>query len=147
LPPRAEPGDHDALVLVTTRPRSDTGVAVRMRMGIVVIVRAPGKVVRRLAAGRLRSIRQGRIQLLEVVVASYGNVTETLRRGSATLTLLRGGRRLARLAAGERNLRPSSRGILQFRYVGGERGVMSARIEIKGEPGRDVVRRTYRIRL
>ena len=54
LPRRIEPGDYDALVLLTTRPRRGAGVAVRMRIGIVVVVRAPGRIVRRLALGRLR---------------------------------------------------------------------------------------------
>ena len=37
VPRRAEPGDHDALVLLTTRPRDAGGVAVRMRVGVVVV--------------------------------------------------------------------------------------------------------------
>ena len=49
LPMTVEPGDHDALVLLTTRPRRGPAVAVRMRIGVVVVVRAPGRVVRRLA--------------------------------------------------------------------------------------------------
>src|SRR5581483_4359423 len=54
IPRRAEPGDHDALVLLTTRPRAGARVAVRMRLGVLVVVRAPGRIVRRLELGRLR---------------------------------------------------------------------------------------------
>src|SRR5581483_7218892 len=57
LPPRAEPGDHDALLLLTTRPRRRGGVAVRMRVGIVVVVRAPGRIVHRLELRALRLVR------------------------------------------------------------------------------------------
>jgi hypothetical protein len=59
VPAGAEPGDHDALVLLTTRRGAKGGVAVRMRMGIVVVVRAPGIVVRRVELGRVRVARSG----------------------------------------------------------------------------------------
>ena len=48
VPPRAEPGDHDALVLLSGRPLGQARVSVRLRLGVVVVVRAPGAVVRRL---------------------------------------------------------------------------------------------------
>ena len=54
LPARIEPGDHDALVLLTTHPRRKAGVAVRLRVGVVVVVRAPGRVVRRLVLRELQ---------------------------------------------------------------------------------------------
>src|SRR5262249_21273741 len=49
VPPGTEPGDHAELVLLTTRPLGGTGLAVRMRLGVVVVVRAPGRIVRRLS--------------------------------------------------------------------------------------------------
>ena len=48
LPRKAEPGDHDALALLATRPVSSGRVGVRLRLGVVVVVRAPGQIVRRL---------------------------------------------------------------------------------------------------
>jgi hypothetical protein len=43
VPRRVEPGDHDALVLLTTRPSARRpGLAVRMRLGVVVVVPRAG---------------------------------------------------------------------------------------------------------
>jgi hypothetical protein len=147
VPSRAEPGDHDALVLLTTHPRPGSRIAVRMRLGIVVVVRAPGRVVRRLALRGLRVVRHGRARLLELVVANRGNVTESLERTRPIVTLTRGGRRLATLVAARRAFRPGTSGILQFRYHGVRRGWVTARAVIPAEPGRGAVRRTFRIRL
>jgi hypothetical protein len=147
LPLHAEPGDHDALVLLTTRPRVEAGVAVRMRMGIVVVVRAPGTVVRRLELGRLRVARRDGGRLLELVVANRGNVTESVEAARATVSLTRGGRRVAVITAGSRDVRPRTSGIVQFRYRGSQRGWVTAEVAIPAEPGRSAVRRAYRIRL
>ena len=59
VPARAEPGDHDALVLFTTRRRVTDGLAVRVRMGVVVVVRAPGAVVHRIELRALRVAPSG----------------------------------------------------------------------------------------
>jgi len=145
LPRRVEPGDHDALVLLTTRPRG-SGVAVRMRLGIVVVVRAPGRVVRRLGLGSLRVGKAPRGRMLELRVVNQGNVTETLGRGSVRVSLRRG-TRAATLSPVPRELRPRTSGIVQFLYRGRLRGSMTAHVEIAAEPGRAVVWRTFRIRL
>ena len=147
VPSRAEPGDHDALVLLTSRPRANAGVAVRMRLGIVVVVRAPGVVKRRLVLRRLRVARRGRTRSLELLVVNGGNVTESLARRGALISLSRHGRPFATLAAGNRNLRPRTSGILEFRYRGRRRGWVTARVVVPAEPGRSIVRRTYRLRL
>ncbi len=147
LPPRAEPGDHDALLLFTTRRQARDGVAVRMRMGIVVVVRAPGSVVRRLELGGLRVFRSGRVRVLELGVANRGNVTESFARAHVTVSLHRGGRRIARLTADPRELRPRTRGVLQFHYRGAERGWVTAHVDVSPETSGRVLRRTFRIRL
>src|SRR5205823_3556159 len=97
LPSRPQPGDHDALVLLTSRPAHGVRVAVRMRLGIVVVVHVPGAIVRRLELRRLRVRRAGRARVLELFIANRGNVTETLRRDRVTVSLRRHGRTLARL--------------------------------------------------
>ena len=79
VPARAEPGDHDALVLFTTRRRATDGLAVRVRMGVVVVVRAPGAVVRHLELRGLRVARSGRIRMLELGVANVGTSPSRLR--------------------------------------------------------------------
>ncbi len=146
LPRRAQPGDHDALVLLTTRRRRVGGVAVRMRVGVVVVVRAPGRIVRRLQLRALRVRRAKRGRMLELLVVNRGNVTETLPRSLVKLTLRRRGRAAVRLRPETRTLRPRTRGIVEFRYRGRLRGWVTAQARISAGPG-VVARRTYRIRL
>jgi len=146
LPRRAEPGDHDALVLLTTRPRRGGAVAMRMRLGIVVVVRAPGRVVRRLVLGRMRARRGRRVRVLELVVVNRGNVTETLERGRIRVVLRRG-RLRTRLRSEPRELRPRTSGVVQLRYGGRLRGRVTAVVRTTLRPGRRAVTRTYRLRL
>ena len=146
VPARAEPGDHDALVLFTTRRRLADGLAVRVRMGVVVVVRAPGEIVRRLDARGLRVLWRRRDRVLELALRNRGNVTESLARGRVAVALERGGRRLARLTAEPRDLRPGTRGVVDFRYRGSLVGPVVARVDVASQSGQ-VVRRTFRIRL
>jgi hypothetical protein len=146
LPARVEPGDHDALVLLTTRPQRGAGVAVRMRIGVVVVVRAPGRVVRRLALGRLRVRREHGARTLELAIVNRGNVTETLGRGRLRVSLRRGATHVTLRAAG-RDLRPRTRGVVELPYRGPLRGWITARVELPGESGRRAVRRTFRVAL
>ena len=145
VPRRAESGDHDALLLLTTRPRRSPGVAVRMRLGVVVVVRAPGRVVRRVAVRGLavRHVRGRRV--LELRIANRGNVTETLGRGRVRITFGRRATRV-RLRAAARELRPRTMGLVQLSYRGRIRGWVTARAEIAAD-GLPVVRRTFRVRL
>ncbi len=146
LPRHVEPGDHDALVLLTSRPRRDGGVAVRMRIGVVVVVRAPGRVVRRLAVRDLRVRRAGRARVLELRLANRGNVTESLPRGQVRLALRRGALDVG-LRAGGRTIRPRTDGVVQIPFPRFFRGWFTAKVRIVSEPGRPATRRTFRIRL
>jgi hypothetical protein len=147
VPTRAEPGDHDALVLFTTRRRASDGLAVRVRMGVVVVVRAPGNVVHRVQLHALRVTPNGRARVLELVVANRGNVTESIGRARGTVSLFRGGRRLARLVAAPRDFRPGTKGVLQFRYRGRVHGLVTAQVELAPESGGRILRRAFRLRL
>jgi hypothetical protein len=130
FPPRqAEPGDHQALVLLTTRPQPRRGLAVRMRLGIVIVVRVPGRIVRRLVPLALRVRRLPRARLLELTVANRGNITELLDRGCVLITLRRRNRVLARLRLVQRRLLPGTRGIAELRYRGRARGRVLALVE------------------
>ena len=128
-PRRAEPGDHSALVLLTTRPRPRRALAVRMRLGVVVVVRIPGRIVRRLVPLSLHVRRAGRLRVFELFVANRGNVTEVLDRGCATVTLRRRGRLLARLRPAPRQLLPRTSGLVEVRYAGRVRGRLVARVD------------------
>lgn len=147
LPRRAEPGDHDALVLLSARPLARARVSVRLRVGVVVVVRAPGAVVRRVELGRLRVTRRGGKPALELVVVNSGNVTERLLRVRANLSRLRSKRRIATVRADARELRAQTRGLLEFRLPSSANGVVTARVVIPAEPGRRAIRRTYRLRI
>jgi hypothetical protein len=146
LPAAAEPGDHDALVLLTTRPRRALGVAVRMRVGVVVVVRAPGRIVRRIGLRSVRVRRRGRrVSALELWLVNRGNVTEALDRSRIDVRLRRG-RRTARLLPVPRELRPRTSGLMLLPYRGRLRGWVTARVTISLGP-RAAVRRTFRLRL
>jgi hypothetical protein len=148
LPRHAEPGDHDALVLLTTRPRPGLGLAVRMRIGVVVVVRAPGAIVRRLELRRLRVRRAGAVRVLELLVANRGNVTEVLSRSCVIVSLRRGRRALTALRPTPRELRPRTSGIVEVRYRGRVRGRVIARVALSGRPPCAAAQhREFRIRL
>jgi hypothetical protein len=130
-PRRAEPGDHPALVLLTTRPLGARRVRVRLRLGVIVVVRVRGRIVRRLDARRLTVARQGRRRLLDLLVVNLGNVTEHLGGDGLRLLLLRGGRPLATLRPRRFELLPRSRGIAEFAYGGPVRGKVLARVVLR----------------
>lgn len=128
VPPQVEPGDHAELVLLTTRPPSSRGLPVRVRLGVVVVVRAPGRIVHRVDVVRVRSLRAGRSRRLEILLANRGNVTETAGGACMTATLHRGVRLLARLRAPRRDLLPRTNGLVDVRYAGTARGPVTVRV-------------------
>ena len=93
-----------------------------MRVGVVVFVRVPGRIVHRL---ELRALR-ARGSVLEAAIANRGNVVEHVR---VRVSLSRGGRVLARLGPVVRTLLPHSRAIERFRYRGRVHGWVTARVE------------------
>jgi len=146
LPARAEPGDHDALVLMTTRPVRAKGLSVRMRIGVVVVVRAPGAIMRRLEPRSLRLRRSSRSgSVLELLLVNRGNVTELVERSQVDVSLVRQGTVIASLRPEPRELRPRTRGVVQLAYRGSVRGWVTARVRIV--VGREALRRSFRIRL
>jgi len=78
VPRRAQPGDHSELVLLTSRPPMRRGIPVRLRLGVVVVVRAPGKVVRRVSAVSIRVRPSGKARVLGLLLANLGTVTESV---------------------------------------------------------------------
>ena len=125
----APPGDHSELVLLTTRPLRTVSLSVRMRLGLVVVVRAAGRIVRRLEVVRLRA----RPHRLELLLANRGNVTETITGRCASLTVRRSGRRPARLYAAPRRILPQTRSLLTFPLRGRIRGRI--RVSVTLSPG------------
>jgi hypothetical protein len=147
LPSHASPGDHAALIVLATRPADIGRVAVALRLGVVVDVRVPGVVVRRLLLGRARVRRSGRGRTLEVVVANKGNVSELLRAGRLRVTLRRRGRLLAVLRSQGQELLPRTTGIVDFRYGGDARGRVTAVVELSRARAGGPVLRRFELRL
>jgi hypothetical protein len=147
VPRRARSGDHNALVVLTTRPIRGARVAVRMRLGVVVVVRAPGRISRGLELRRMRVRHAGSARRLELLVANRGNITEVLHRKRVTIILRRGQRTFARLQPAARELLPRTSGIVQARYPGPVRGRVTALVELSPEAGGGVLRRAFDIKL
>jgi hypothetical protein len=132
-PRSARPGDHAALVLLTTQPRRTDGVAIRMQVGVVVLLRVAGRIVHRLELGPLKL----RHRVLEAAVENRGNAAEIT---PVRVSLSRGGRVLARLRTAARTWLPHSRGTVRLRCPVSVRGWMTAQVQA----GRS--RRSFRIR-
>ena len=144
-PRRAEPGDHPALVLLTTRPLGARRVRVRLRVGVIVDLRVPGRVVRRLDARALTVRRRPRIRLLELLLINRGNVTERFGADGLRLVLSRNGRPLATLRPRRGELLPRSRGLAEFVYRGSARGRVVVRVALR--PSVRGRRRAFHLRL
>ncbi|HEY3550326.1 MAG TPA: hypothetical protein VGK69_04675 [Gaiellaceae bacterium] len=138
-PRRAGPGDHPALVLLTTRPLGLHHVRVRMRVGVIVDLRVRGRIVRRLDPRALEVRRGGEERLLQLRLVNRGNVTERLGGNRLRLALLRDGRTLTTLRPRRRELLPHSAGLAVFVYRGPVRGTVLARVEVR-PPGRSHLR-------
>ena len=146
-PRRAEPGNHRALVLVTTRPLRGGPVNVRMRLGVRLRITVPGRIVQRVTLGDLRVHRRRHAQILFVSVANRGNVTVQLR-GNVTAWLVRDRHRRARLRLLARPaLPPAARAVLTLRHKGRVRGLVTAVVQVRLGSGIRLAERRYRLRL
>jgi hypothetical protein len=143
----AHPGDHRLRVLLVARPLRTGRVAVRVRLGVGVRVRVPGRLVRRLVVHGLQVRRSGRNRDLLVAVANRGNVIEQLG-GRVTVTLFRSGRLVSRLRLGGlRELFPGARASFAMRYSGRVRGLITALVKVRFDGRSRPVERRYRLRL
>jgi hypothetical protein len=141
------PGDHELIVLLVTHPLERRRVAVRIRLGVRVRVRMPGRIVRRLDLRGLRVRRRGATRVLLVSLANNGNITEPVR-GHVTLALVRGGRVRARLSPdGIRELVSGAHALLAARYAGRLRGLVTAVVRVLPAGRLRPLERRYRIRL
>lgn len=126
----AAPGDHPALLLLTTRPLGVKHVRVRLRVGVVVDLRVRGPLVRRLDARALIVRRRGALRLLELRLVNRGNATERLPGDGLRLSLLGGHGKPETLRPQSRELLPHSAGIAVFAYGGRLRGAVVARVRL-----------------
>jgi hypothetical protein len=146
-PAHAEPGNHRALVLLTTRPLRAGRVTVQVRLGVRVKLRVPGRIVWHLALGGLRVERARGARFMFVSVANRGNVTVPLR-GHVTASLLRRGHQPTRLRPQSRRaLLPGAHAVLTLHYSGRLRGSVTVFVRVRLGSGGRVVERRYRARL
>jgi hypothetical protein len=145
--PGASPGDHNLLVLVTGRSADPGGVGVRLRLGVRVRIRAPGRLVHRLALTGIGTRRSRSTRAVLVSVANRGNVTEQLR-GRVSVTLTTRHRVLSRLRFGRaREVYPGTRATIVLPYAGSARGPVIAVVIVHlGGRARPLQRR-YRLLL
>ena len=142
-PRRAEPGDHRALVLLTTRRLRSGRVNVHLRLGVRVNMHVPGRVLRRVTVGGLWVAHR----LLLVSVTNRGNVSILLGR-QLTATLVRGRRHLARLhPRTQRALPPGAGVVVPLRYRVRAHGLVTVIVRVRLGAGAPAVERRYRARL
>lgn len=127
-PAAAAPGDHPALLLLSTRPPARRSVDVLLRVGVVVLVRVPGLLVHRLEPQALSVRRHDGARLFALRLANRGNVAERLGGGTLQLVLVHQGETVATLRARRLELLPHSARIAQFVYRGSLRGLVVARV-------------------
>jgi hypothetical protein len=127
LPRRAAPGDHPELVLFTTHALPGRGLPVRVRLGVVVVVRAPGRIVHRLDLAGVDVRRAGR-PILRLRFANRGNVIESLRPVCSRVVIRHGRVVLAILRPPVRRLLPRTSAFVDVVYRGMFRGRAQLRL-------------------
>jgi len=147
-PAGARPGDHAELLLLSTEPPPGRRVAARLRIGVVVVVRVPGRRVRRLGLGPLRVHGHDRFTVVELTIANRGNVDEWIGRGRIRVTLVRQGWRMASAAIEPRRLLALSSGVVEARFRGRLAGRLIAVVVLRQpRAGVAIARRSYPLRL
>ena len=135
----AGPGDHASVLLLTSGLAGPPAVRVRMRIGVVVAVRVPGRVRRSLALEPPRVVRRARMRVLRVTAENRGNVDEWIGRGRLVVKVVRRGRVVAVLRAGGRRLLAHGKGIIELRVPirlrGRVRALMTIAPAVRGAPG------------
>ena len=143
----ARPGDHTAIVLLTATAPARKGIAVAMRVGLVVTVRVSGRSIRRVevVAARARAAPRGG-RLIAVTVANRGERIESIGGARLAVTLLRRGRIIGRFRVARRLLLPHTRAVVAFRTRAAVHGPVAARVAIV-RPDGGTTARTFRLRL
>ena len=138
--PRASrPGDHAQVLLLSASALGRGGVRLAVRVGVVVVVRCPGALRRRLTPLGLTVQRGSRLRL---VLRNDGNVDEWIAARRVVVRLWRGSRLVAVLRPRPRRLLAGARGLFEWRLRPRSGGVMRAAVTVQGG-----VERRYRLRL
>ena len=135
-PRGATAGDHPALVLLSARGLGHAPVSIRTRLGVLVFVRVPGRVVRRMAIGRVLVLRSAPRRGIAVTAINRGNLVERLLAGQVTVALWRGARLVTALRGRARDLLPRTRGLVLVPVRRSLHGAFTADVRIAAQPGR-----------
>jgi len=149
-PHRVPPGDHPALVLLEARSPGAARVAVALRLGVVVDIRAAGVVVRRIdirAVRVRRATRPAPVRTLELVLTNRGNVSELVTPRRLSVVLRRRGRIIGRLRPAPQTLLPQTTGIVDLRYRSAVRGAATAIVRLAAANGHGAQLRRFPLRL
>ncbi len=146
-PSGARPGDHTAIVLLTATASGGKGIAVAMRVGLVVTVRIGGRSIRRVevVAVRSRAAPGGR-RVIAVTVANRGERIESIGGAPLAVTLVRRGHIIGRFRVARRQLLPHSRAVVTSRTRSTVHGPVVARVSLVRPDGRTTTH-TFRLRL
>jgi hypothetical protein len=147
---RVPPGDHPALVLLEARSAGAARVAVALRLGIIVDIRAAGAVVRRIDIRALRvrrATRPAAARTLELVLTNRGNVSELVTPRRLSVVLRRRGRIVGALRAAPQTLLPRTTGLVDLRYRGRVQGAVTATVTLAAANGRGAQLRRFPLRL
>lgn len=141
----ARPGDHSVVVTFTGATTAG-GARVVARLGVVVAVRVPGRIVRRLAVGGIATSRGGGGRVLTVRVRNTGNVDVWLGRAAVVVRASSRGRVVAAWRRGGRRLLAGSQTLFTWR-VPPRLALRLVRVDVAVQAGHASVRRRYRLRL
>ena len=133
-PRRASPGDHHALVLLSAIAPRSARVAIRARIGVFVLVRVPGRIVRRVVVGRVWVARGRQGRSIAVTAVNRGNVAERLLPGQVTVALQDGHRVVAVARGLARDLLAHTRGVVLARFRPSLHGRFTAVVRIAAQP-------------
>jgi len=146
-PPGARAGDHTAIVLLTATAPGAKGIAVAMRVGLVVTVRVGGRSIRRVEVVEVRSrAAPGGRRVIAVTVANLGERIESIGGARLGITLVRRGRIIGRFRFARRQLLPHSRAVVAHGIRSMVRGPVIARVSVIRLDGR-MTTRTFPLRL
>jgi hypothetical protein len=130
----ASPGDHHALTQFTTRPLGSRLVRTRTQIGLPVLVRVNGPLVRRLQVVSLRVARSKGKRTLQLVVRNRGNINERLLRRAVTVRLRRGGRTLHTLVGPARPILPGGHAVYALPLARRLSGSLAAVVTVRPAP-------------
>jgi P pilus assembly chaperone PapD len=155
-PKKASPGDHHALVQFTTAPTGSGTVRTRTQIGLPVLVRTEGPLLRKLAIASLRVAQAKSGRTLRLVVRNEGNINERLARRAVSVKLTRNGKSIGRLAAPARTILPGERTVYSLPLAKSLAGAATGLVRVRpaaatlagqGAPHLRPLSKAFRLRL